>query len=97
MHALAEENSRFEKDLKAVSAAKTTSGGVLDKKIVQMETDIRNFAEENLRIRGKIDDKLRKDKDKKTVQQALYDNFGEEDFDQVSAIKAKPRLFGDED
>ena len=69
----------------------------MEKKIQQMEAEIKNLSEENLRIRGKIDEKHRKERDKRTAQQALFDNFGEDDFDQVTAVKAKPRLFGDED
>lgn len=98
---IAEEVARYAKEAKGLKIAKSATGQVFEKKIATLEAELKAIMKETQKMRDEIDlyyDRVQKDQ-AAAMNTRKFELFGtdDDDFEKAVAVKAKPRLFGEQD
>ena len=98
MAAVVEEEKRFRDEAKNVKFAKGTNSKVIEQRIMHLKKEAEALEEQNAELQEQINARLDIQKDLRSQNQKKFDLFGDnDDFDNLVALKAKPRIFGDQE
>lgn len=92
---VAEDEKRFRDEAKGVKFAKGTTSKVIETRISHLKSEVKELEAYNQKLRDQINEKKKIVVQTKSHQQMAYEKFGDDDWDNVVALKAKPRLFGE--
>lgn len=92
---VAEDEQRFRDEAKGVKFAKGTTSKVIETRITHLKNEVRELEEHNKKLRDQINQKKQISANTKSHQQIAYEKFGDDEWTNTAAIKAKPRLFGE--
>lgn len=95
---LSEDEKRFRDEAKNVKFAKGTTSKVIEQRILHLKKEAEELEYSNQKLQDQIDSMMKIQIDTRTQNQKKFDLFGDnDDFDNIVALKAKPRIFGDQE
>ena len=92
---VAEDEKRFRDEAKGVKFSKGTTSKVIETRISHLKSEVNELESYNHKLRNQINEKKKIVLQAKSQQQMAYEKFGDDDWDNAVAIRAKPRLFGE--